>query len=432
MDERLSIAPMMELTDPHYRMLMRFFTKKTVLYTEMVVDDTVIHSPGLNFLLGKNIQEEPSIMQIGGSDPENIAKASAIVEQYGGGYGEINLNCGCPSPRVSLHCFGAKLMMKPDLVREIVYTMQRRVSVPVSVKCRIGADEMDSYDELTNFIRTVSSGGVSKFIVHARKCLLNGLSPKQNRDIPPLRYEVVHRLTQDFPELKFVINGGINSLEQAQEHLDHDYTYQIPQSTTNELIYKKLLKNGLNPSRYGVFSMDTTSAEEVLDNTPVPVYETLPAVHGVMIGRQAYANPVMFATADSEFFGTSDPGLTRREVLDRYCDYCEWAQSDEGPRYTVKGNKVITVTSSVLLNAMRNVMHGLQGQQRWRVALNDTYMERIKGINGEVNPSVREVVSLICLSYFIVCILQVGSQQLQSKGSKLYSCARFSRTSSLI
>ncbi len=395
MDERLSIAPMMELTDPHYRMLMRFFTKKTVLYTEMVVDDTVIHSPGLNFLLGKNIQEEPSIMQIGGSDPENIAKASAIVEQYGGGYGEINLNCGCPSPRVSLHCFGAKLMMKPDLVREIVYTMQRRVSVPVSVKCRIGADEMDSYEELTNFIRTVSSGGVNKFIVHARKCMLNGLSPKQNRDIPPLRYEVVHRLTQDFPELKFVINGGINTLEQAQEHLDHDYTYQVPQSTTNDLIYKKLLKNGLNPSRYGVFSLNTTPSEENSDHTAVPVYETLPAVHGVMIGRQAYANPAMFATADSEFFGTNDPGLTRREVLDRYCDYCEWAQSDEGPRYTVKGNKVITVTSSVLLNAMRNVMHGLQGQQRWRVALNDTYMERIKGINGEANPSVREVVSVL-------------------------------------
>lgn len=391
MDERLSIAPMMELTDPHYRMLMRFFSKKTVLYSEMVVDDTVIYSPGLDFLLGKNIQEQPSIMQIGGHDPENLAKASEIVEQYGGGYGEINLNCGCPSPRVSLHCFGAKLMLKPELVREIVYTMQRRVSIPVSVKCRIGADEMDSYDELTHFIRTVASGGVNKFVVHARKCLLNGLSPKQNRDIPPLRYEVVHRLTQDFPELKFVINGGINTFEQAKEHLDTDYTYEVPRATTNDLIYHKLVKNGLNPKRYGV-GLDSTEGEASSD-TPVPLYESLPAVHGVMIGRQAFANPCMFASADSEFFGQADQGLSRREVLDRYCDYCEWAQSDEGPRYSVK-NKTMTVTSGVLLNAMRNVMHGLPWQQKYRVALNDIYMEKIKGINGDPNPSVREVVSV--------------------------------------
>ena len=392
MDERLSIAPMMEWTDPHYRMLMRFFTKKTVLYTEMVVDDTLIHSPGLNFFLGKHIDEEPSIMQIGGHDPENLAKASEIVEQYGGGYGEINLNCGCPSPRVSLHCFGAKLMMKPELVREIVYSMQRRISIPVSVKCRIGADEMDSYDELTNFIRTVSSGGVKKFVVHARKCLLNGLSPKQNRDIPPLRYEVVHRLVEDFPELKFVINGGISTFEQAKEHLDNDYSYQMEtaQSSTNVLMYNKMLKNGLNPSRYGVFKLPDND-EDSNSDTPVPLYETLPAVHGVMIGRAAYTNPSMFASADSEFFGVNDQGLSRREVLDRYCDYCEWAQSDEGPRYTVKG-KTMVVNTAVLLNGMRNIMHGLPLQQKYRVALNDIYMQKIKGINADPNPNVREVV----------------------------------------
>lgn len=407
MDERLSIAPMMEWTDPHYRMLIRGLTKRTVLYTEMVVDDTIIHSPGLDFFIGKRLEEEPSVIQLGGHDPENLAKASEICEQYGGGYGEINLNCGCPSPRVAKRCFGAKLMLEPELVREIVYAMQRRVSIPVTVKCRIGADELDSYDDLTKFIRCASAGGARKFVVHARKCILNGLSPKQNRDIPPLHYETVHRLVKDFPELKFVLNGGIGTLSQAHEHLDSErgYTYQVNNAVTNmkEDAYQKMLRKSHKRS---VFALDSAAVESVNHmETQVfshePVYETLPAVHGVMIGRAAYTNPAIFATADSEVFGTKDPCLNRRQVLDRYIDYCEWAQSDEGPRYTVKGDKEIIVTSSVLLNAMRNIMHGLPNVQKFRTALNDVYMEKLRGMNGDPNPSVREVVSL-CLCQAVI------------------------------
>lgn len=372
MDERVSIAPMMEWTDPHYRALMRGFTRKSVLYTEMVVDDTIIHGPTLDFFIGRFLEEQPSVIQLGGHEPEKLAQAAEICEQYGGGYGEINLNCGCPSPRVAKRCFGAKLMLDPEYLREIVYSMQRRVSIPVTVKCRIGADDLDKYEDLTHFIRCASAGGTRKFVVHARKCLLNGLSPKQNREIPPLRYETVHRLVRDFPELTFVLNGGINTFAQAKTHVDLD-------------------------NKYSFYS----GSEEG---------EMLPAVHGVMIGRAAYTNPAMFATADSEFHGVADPCLTRRQVLEKYIDYCDWVQSDDGPSYTSRG-KHVTVTTSVLLNAMRNIMHGLPNQQRFRTALNDVYMEKIKGINGDPNPSVREVVSSALPVYFHIFHLIMWSQR---------------------
>jgi tRNA-dihydrouridine synthase A len=360
MDERVSIAPMMEWTDPHYRALMRGFTRKSVLYTEMVVDDTIIHGPTLDFFIGRFLEEQPSVIQLGGHEPEKLAQAAEICEQYGGGYGEINLNCGCPSPRVAKRCFGAKLMLEPDVLREIVHSMQRRVSIPVTVKCRIGADDLDKYEDLTNFIRCASAGGARKFVIHARKCLLNGLSPKQNREIPPLRYETVHRLVRDFPELTFVLNGGINTFQQAKTHTDVNNQYTF-----------------------------CTSAPEGGE----PNYEVLPAVHGVMIGRAAYNNPSMFATADSEFYGVSDPCLTRRQVLEKYIDYCEWVQSADGPSYVSRGKKHM-VTTSVLLGAMRNIMHGLPKVQFFRTALNDAYMEKLRGLNGDPNPSVRDVVSV--------------------------------------
>lgn len=357
MDEKLSVAPMMEWTDPHYRMFMRGVTKKTVMYTEMVVDDTIIHSPTLSFFLGRSIEEEPSVIQLGGHDPQNLARAAEICEQYGGGYNEINLNCGCPSERVSKRCFGAKLMLEPENVREIVYEMQRRVSIPVTVKCRIGVDKNDSYEELTHFIRCASSGGARKFIVHARKCLLKGLTTKQNRDVPPLRYEVVHRLVKDFPELKFIINGGIQTLGQAKQQVHEPFKF--------------------------------------ISDCGLDQCDLLPPVHGAMIGRVAYSNPLSLCTADSEFYGVNDPCLTRRQILERYIDYCEWCQSELGPRFTTQGekSKVRMVTTSVLLNAMRNAMHGLPNVQRFRTALNDVYMERLKGMNGEPNPSPRDVVS---------------------------------------
>ena len=194
-DERLSIAPMMEWTDPHYRALLRGISRKTVLYTEMVVDETILHNlSSLDMFIGPNRGPKnsdlgiyPNVIQLGGSNPESLAEAAYQCEQYGHGYDEINLNCGCPSQRVAKKCFGAKLMLEPDLVREIVSSMQRRVSIPVTVKCRIGADEKDSYEELKHFIHCARDGGARKFIIHSRKCFLSGLTTKQNRDIPPLK-----------------------------------------------------------------------------------------------------------------------------------------------------------------------------------------------------------------------------------------------------
>ena len=220
LEERISVAPMMEMTDSHWRMMLRGITRKTVLYTEMVVDDAVNHtdSRSLDYFIGKNIDESPSVIQLGGHNPETLAQAAEHCEIYGGGYNEINLNCGCPSQRVAKRCFGAKLMLEPDLVREIVSSMVRRVSIPITVKCRIGADDKDSYEELLEFIRAANAGGANKFIIHSRKCFLNGLSTKQNRDIPPLKYEVVHSLVKEFPDLKFILNGGISLFNDFSPH----------------------------------------------------------------------------------------------------------------------------------------------------------------------------------------------------------------------
>mmetsp|Transcript_26573 Transcript_26573/g.44426 ORF Transcript_26573/g.44426 Transcript_26573/m.44426 type:complete len:555 (-) Transcript_26573:79-1743(-) len=428
MDERISIAPMMEWTDPHYRRLLRYITKRTVLYTEMVVDDTIIHSPNLDFFLGRDIEEGPSVIQLGGHDAEKLAQATEICGQYGGKYEEINLNCGCPSQRVSQRCFGAKLMLEPEHVRELVSSMQRRVPhIPITVKCRIGADDMDTYAHLTKFITCASAGGAKKFIVHARKCHLKGLNPKQNRDVPPLRYEVVHRLVQDFPELKFILNGGIQSFSAAHQHLDTSNGYLHDPATFEEI------NNGRTRG------IDNTSKKRTLDDTCVNTRtttgtstnsssclskftgslntgreEVLPAVHGVMIGRTAYSNPMSFATADSEFFGVADPCLSRREVLAGYIDYCEWCQSEQGPQFHTKKTAASTagrpkrVTTSILLNAMRNIMHGLPNQQKFRVALNDLYMAKLRCLKSSsggggggadpdrLQPNIRDIIEEAC------------------------------------
>lgn len=355
LDEKLSIAPMMEWTDPHFRALMRGITRRTVLYTEMVVDSTVLNTSNLDFYLGRQIEENPSVIQLGGHDPETLAKACEVLASYSGDYSEINLNCGCPSQRVSQRCFGAKLMLEPEHVREIVYSMQRRATVPVTVKCRIGADDLDSYDDLLNFIRCAHAGGAKKFIIHSRKCFLKGLTTKQNRDIPPLRYEVVHRLVRDFPDLTFVLNGGIQSLEDGLLHMAPN-PYRFQESAVSEV-------------------------------------EELPPVHGVMIGRMAYSNPVAFATADSQYFQVKDPCLTRRQILAKYMDYCEWCQSDDGYFRTTKYGVKQIVSTSILISAMRNIINGISHVHKFRTALNDIYMDKIKGISGVPNPSPREVVS---------------------------------------
>ncbi|MEO0982430.1 MAG: tRNA dihydrouridine(20/20a) synthase DusA [Pseudomonadota bacterium] len=214
---RFCVAPMMDWTDRHCRAFHRTLTKQARLYTEMVTADAVIHGDR-DRLIGFDPVEHPVALQLGGADPAKLAEAARIGEAFG--YGEINLNCGCPSDRVQSGAFGAVLMKTPDLVAECFTAMQAAVDVPVTVKCRIGVDEDDPAERLPDFVNVVSAAGCEVFAVHARKAWLNGLSPKENRAIPPLDYELVAELKRSRPDLTIVLNGGIESLEQAAARLE--------------------------------------------------------------------------------------------------------------------------------------------------------------------------------------------------------------------
>jgi tRNA-dihydrouridine synthase A len=261
---RFSVAPMMDWTDRHCRAFHRQLTKRALLYTEMVTAPAILRGDRAR-LLGMSDIEHPVALQLGGSDPVALAEAAAIGETYG--YDEINLNIGCPSDRVQEGRFGACLMAEPELVAACVAAMQRRVKVPVTVKCRIGIDEQDSERDLQRFIDVVAGAGVRTFIVHARKAWLQGLSPKQNREVPPLDYARVYRLKAAHPELTIVVNGGIATLAEAAAHLEH--------------------------------------------------------VDGVMLGRAAYQTPYILAEVDRRFF---DPGAdvpTRAEAIEGLLPHIE-------------------------------------------------------------------------------------------------------------
>ncbi|MCU7918692.1 MAG: tRNA dihydrouridine(20/20a) synthase DusA [Candidatus Thiodiazotropha sp. (ex Epidulcina cf. delphinae)] len=255
-NRRLAVAPMLDWTDRYCRYFLRLISRHVVLYTEMVTTGAILHGNRARFL-DFDPSEHPVALQLGGSDPKELAECAGLGQTWG--YDEINLNVGCPSDRVQSGRFGACLMATPQLVSDCVKAMRDRVSVDVTVKHRIGVDEHDSYDELCEFIGTVSEAGCNTFIVHARKAWLQGLSPKENREIPPLSYATVHRLKRDFPQLEVIINGGITSLEQAQRQLEH--------------------------------------------------------VDGVMIGREAYHNPWMLAEADRVIFAKTGEAVTRGQVV---------------------------------------------------------------------------------------------------------------------
>lgn len=212
----ISVAPMMDYTDRHFRYLLRLITRRALLYTEMITTEAILHGD-CDYLLGYDATEHPLSLQLGGSDPKALAQCARIAQQYN--YDEVNLNAGCPSDRVQSGRFGACLMKEPILVAECLSAMREVVNIPVTLKTRLGVDEIDSYDDLTRFIDIVASSGCNTFIMHARKAWLKGLSPKENRTIPPLRHEVVYRLKQDFPQLTIILNGGINSIEQIQSAL---------------------------------------------------------------------------------------------------------------------------------------------------------------------------------------------------------------------
>ncbi len=264
MDRRLAVAPMLEWTDRHFRYFIRRITRRTLLYTEMVTTGALLHGDQER-LIGFHDDEHPVALQLGGSEPPDLATCARIGAQRG--YDEINLNVGCPSDRVQQGRFGACLMAEPALVADCVKAMRDAVDVPVTVKHRIGIDDQDSYEALCDFVGTVAEAGCTVFIVHGRKAWLSGLSPKENRSVPPLRHDTVHRLKHDFPQLTIVINGGIESLSQTIEQLAH--------------------------------------------------------VDGVMIGRAAYHDPWLLAEADARVFGDPPASTTRREVFAAMLPYIE-------------------------------------------------------------------------------------------------------------
>jgi tRNA-dihydrouridine synthase A len=263
-DHKFCVAPMMDWTDRHDRMFLRQISKHALLYTEMVTSAALMHGDS-DYLLHYNQAEHPVALQLGGSDPQELAAAARLGEQAG--YEEINLNVGCPSDRVQSGAFGACLMARPQLVADCVRAMIEAVDLPVTVKCRIGIDDQDSEVDLINFVETVSAGGCSIFIIHARKAILQGLSPKENREIPPLNYPRVYRIKELFPKLEIIINGGINSLCMAADMLDH--------------------------------------------------------VDGVMLGREAYQNPFILHEVDQRFFGTAASQCSRADYLRAYLPYVE-------------------------------------------------------------------------------------------------------------
>jgi len=261
---RFAVAPMMEWTDRHCRYFLRLLSRRTFLYTEMVTAEAVLCGD-CDRLLSFHPSEHPIGLQLGGSDPNKLAEAARIGADFG--YDEINLNVGCPSGRVQSGRFGACLMAEPELVAECVAAMRASVPVPVTVKCRIGIDDQDAEASLDRFVATVAEAGCRTFIVHARKAWLKGLSPQENRDVPPLDYGRVHRLKASRPELEIVLNGGIESLAAAEAQLPH--------------------------------------------------------VDGVMLGRAAYADPYLLAEIDRTLFGSDDTPLSRLEVLDLFMPYVE-------------------------------------------------------------------------------------------------------------
>ncbi|MEO7251525.1 MAG: tRNA dihydrouridine(20/20a) synthase DusA [Arenimonas sp.] len=217
-DYKFSVAPMMDWTDRHCRHFHRLLNPRARLYTEMVTAPALLHGDRER-LLGFDASEHPVALQLGGSDPLQLAQAARIGANFG--YDEINLNIGCPSDRVQSGRFGACLMREPELVADCFAAMRDEVSIPVTIKCRLGVDAQDEYADLQHFIETVAARGCSVFVVHARKAWLKGLSPKENRDVPPLNYERVYQLKRDFPQLTIVINGGIDGVVEVQDHLQH-------------------------------------------------------------------------------------------------------------------------------------------------------------------------------------------------------------------
>ncbi len=264
LNRKFTVAPMLDWTDRHCRHFHRLLTKYAILYTEMVTTGALLNGD-VDRHLRFDVAEHPVALQLGGSDPHDLATCARMAADYG--YDEVNINVGCPSERVQKGAFGACLMAEPELIGECVSAMQAAVSIPITVKNRIGIDDQDDYEGLHRFISTVSQAGCRTFIIHARKAWLKGLSPKENREIPPLRYELVYQIKREFSQLEILINGGITTLEQCQQHLQY--------------------------------------------------------VDGVMVGREAYHNPWVLAQVDAQLYGTSSAVDDRKAIVEAFLPYVQ-------------------------------------------------------------------------------------------------------------
>ena len=297
----LAVAPMLDWTDRHYRYMARLISKHTWLYSEMVNANAVVHGDSKRLLMF-NSQEQPIALQLGGSEPAILARAAKIAASYG--YDEINLNCGCPSPRVQKGAFGACLMREVELVAQCLNAMQEAVDIPVTIKHRIGLDKETAYQPLADFVGTLREQTACRiFIVHARNAWLDGLSPKDNRDIPPLRYDYVYRLKQEFPDLQIILNGGVTSNTEIKQHLQY--------------------------------------------------------VDGVMVGREAYHNPMLMQHWDALFYGDQHQAIDHEEVVSGLVEYVqhELQHSD--------------VSLQHMARHYLGLMHGLVGARQWRRMLSD-------------------------------------------------------------
>ena len=282
---RISVAPMMDWTDRHCRVFHRHISRHTWLYTEMVTTGALVYGD-VERHLRFNDEEHPVALQLGGSDPADLATSAKLGEKWG--YDEVNLNCGCPSERVQKGAFGACLMAEPQLVADCVKAMRDAVSIDVTVKHRVGIDQGESYDFVRDFVGTVAEAGCRTFIVHARNAILKGLSPKENREVPPLKYEFAYRLKRDFPDFEIIINGGIKTTAEIDLHLAH--------------------------------------------------------VDGVMLGREAYHNPYLMADFDQRYYGADTPVPSREQVLEAMLPYISAQLHQEGGR----GLKLNSITRHML------------------------------------------------------------------------------------
>jgi len=300
---KLSVAPMLDWTDKHCRYFYRLMSQHTVLYTEMVTTGAILHGKG--DYLSYNDAEHPLVLQLGGSDVKAMTECAKIAEQLG--YDEININVGCPSDRVQNGRFGACLMAEPQLVAECISEMQAATKVPVTVKSRIGIDDLDSYEFLHTFIEQVAEAGCQHFIIHARKAWLSGLSPKQNRDIPPLDYSRVYQIKKDFSALEISINGGIKTLAEANNHLQH--------------------------------------------------------IDGVMIGREIYNSPYLLSEADQQIYAEKGTVISREQVVSSMVEYINSYVSEIPTHGTNRAWHV--------LRHMLGLCNGLAGARQFRRHLSE-------------------------------------------------------------